>query len=278
MIEEKAGSFNNNKMRIGEVLVADGKLTREEAAQAAQLSTERKMLFGQAAVLLGFVTREDVSSAFARHKEFRHRTAAAQVSDDVFFLKDPHSDQSKDILLLAKTLALRWFKGKPNNKVLSIISAERHEGRSTIAANLACVFANAGARTLLIDADLHNPNIHNMFGLGKTSEMLAAQYKIEGVDNLSIMPAGELFEIVYDGFMRSTFTALMEEKRREYDAIFIDTPAASVSNDFQIVGSVAGGALAVTRQGQTRTRPTIKMLNTCDDEGIEVVGGTMLRS
>ena len=51
------------------------------------------------------------------------------------------------------------------SKVIMISSAEKNEGRSTTAAYLSLVLAESGKKTILVDCDQKNSNIHNMFDL-----------------------------------------------------------------------------------------------------------------
>ena len=53
---------------------------------------------------------------------------------------------------------------KPLQSML-VTSPSTHDGKSTTAANLAIFMARAGKNTLLIDADLHRPTQHTLFGL-----------------------------------------------------------------------------------------------------------------
>jgi len=50
-------------------------------------------------------------------------------------------------------------------RFLMVTSAMPRDGKSTIAANLAIFLAKAGKNTLLIDADLRRPTVHEKFGL-----------------------------------------------------------------------------------------------------------------
>lgn len=52
-----------------------------------------------------------------------------------------------------------------HNDVFLLTSPGEHEGKSVTAANLALSMANSGLRTLLIDADLVQPRLHEIFGL-----------------------------------------------------------------------------------------------------------------
>ena len=54
----------------------------------------------------------------------------------------------------------------PMNSIVAVSSGKGGVGKSTVATNLAVSLAEAGARVGLIDADILNPNIPQMFGLG----------------------------------------------------------------------------------------------------------------
>lgn len=269
---------DSRPIRIGEVLVAGGKMTSAQAEAAAVLGGERNMLFGQAAVMLGFVSVEDVRAALVRYAHDMAGPRNREISPEVVVLKDPLSPRAGDIRRLAQTLALRWFRGETSRPAISVISADRGEGRTTVLANLACTFAGAGIRTLLIDADLHNPGLHELFGLHETDVPNSGYYTVAELSNLAIIPASAIFDVEYEKFMRSAFSAIIDAKSAEFDLILVDTPAASVSNDYLLAGLATQGAFVVTREGVTRAVSATKMLNSCDDAGVPVIGGIMLKA
>ncbi|TDI96681.1 MAG: hypothetical protein E2O29_02485 [Deltaproteobacteria bacterium] len=62
-------------------------------------------------------------------------------------------------------IQVRW----PNKiNAVMITSARPHEGKSTMAINLALTAARLGKKTVLIDGDFHNPGIHEVFEISST--------------------------------------------------------------------------------------------------------------
>jgi capsular exopolysaccharide synthesis family protein len=95
------------------------------------------------------------------------------------------------------------FVLRNDNNITFVTSACAGEGKSTTATNLACAYANAGVRVLLIDADLRNPSLHRTLDIVATTGL--ADYLQGNIDtnelvqatafsNLSLIPAGKLPE------------------------------------------------------------------------------------
>ena len=272
--------------RIGEVLVAQGKLSREQAGEAAKHSVEYGMRFGEAAVALGFVQSNELEEALAKRAPVP-TFVPGEMARSIVMWHRPNSPEAEDYRSLRSALALRWFQGAPPRRALSVISAGRYDGKSTLLANLAVSFGLAGAQTLLVDADLRQPKQHMLFGLSnKTglanildqSEFNIPHYAIAGVENLMVMVAGRSTDYTAQELLLKTdFLEYLNIQMTRYDIVLVDTSAASLGNDYQIAAKITEGALLVTREKRTRIQRAIEMLNACDDVGIKVVGGTMVK-
>ncbi|WP_299310268.1 P-loop NTPase [uncultured Croceicoccus sp.] len=199
------------------------------------------------------------------------------VSDEIVVLKDPMSARAADLRRLAQKLAVQWFLGDEVRCALSIISADRGEGRTTVATNLACVFAQAGARTLLIDADLYNPTVHRNLGVEEVSQEMAGNPVPTSLRNLFALSCSKDLGLDHDLFMRSTMSMLIETHKKNFDLILVDTNAASISDDYLFAALSTGGAVVATREGVTKVKSAARMLNRCEDAGVRIVGGTMLK-
>ncbi|WP_267387368.1 P-loop NTPase [Sphingomonas sp. GC_Shp_3] len=271
MMEHVSREWDDLSVRIADLLAAERQRTGDAAEDHSALVKDREMLFSRAAALLADAPRQAAPAS-----NISALPPGMGVADDLFVLKSPHSPRVADLRRVAQTLAMRWFLGNPKQPALSIISADRREGRTAVAVNLACIFAQSGVRTLLIDGDLHNPAIHAKFGLDEPRPGTICR-AVQGVDHLAVITASALLELKSDRFMQSALQSVIETMRSEFEVIFVDTPAAATSNDYQIAGLATAGALCVTREGVTRARRSSRVLDLCEDAGIAIVGGVMLR-
>lgn len=247
-----------------------------EASSSSSLRSSR--LFGQSASL-GFPSGEVQQDALAEHRRLvRGGSSTDLINSEVVVLKEPMASTAADIRRLAQKLAVHWFRGEDVRPALSVISAERGEGRTTIATNLACVYAQAGVRTLLVDADLHHPGVHALFGFDLADYDDRGFLPFSGVGNLSIISAAKLFDVEYGKIMPTALSALLERQASEFDVILVDTTAACVSDDYLFAGLSTRGAIVATREGKTKVKAAAKMLNSCEDAGVKIVGGIMLES
>ncbi len=155
---------------------------------------------------------------------------------------------------------LRQFRqNRPLKKIL-ITSTIPQEGKSTVAANLACTLARRkNQKTLLLDGDLRRPTIINQFGLGKVPglcEWLSGQtesfniYKLESL-GLWILPAGAAPQNPLELMQSGKLSLLMERLESWFDWIVIDSPPVLPLADTSLWSRLADGVLLVTRKGTT---------------------------
>jgi capsular exopolysaccharide synthesis family protein len=150
-------------------------------------------------------------------------------------------------------------QSRPLKKVL-ITSSIPQEGKSTVAANLACTLARRKPqKTLLLEGDLRRPNIAAQFGLGKLPglcEWLSGEtpnihiYRLENLD-VWLLPAGSAPENPLELMQSGKLSPLMEQLEAWFDWIVIDSPPVLPLADTSLWSRVADGILLVTRKGTT---------------------------
>lgn len=159
---------------------------------------------------------------------------------------------------------LRHLRRERTLKKVLITSTIPREGKSTVAANLACTLARKKQqRTLLLEGDVRRPFLSQMLGLvGKPGicEWLQGEYReISNIYHLEdlglwILPAGTASSNPLELLQSGRLTALMEQLSTLFDWIIIDSPPVLPLADTSIWSRMADGILLVTRQGTTKKR------------------------
>jgi polysaccharide biosynthesis transport protein len=155
-------------------------------------------------------------------------------------------------------------------KTLLITSAAGRDGKTTVVYNLGVAFAQQGARVLLLDCDLRNPDLHRLFGCAISPGVSDLQEpvteaKVLGIvqhsslSNLYMLPAGHPPEFPAEFFESQTFDALLQICASDYDYVLIDSPPILSVTDTSIIASKVTGTVAVLRSRNT-TRPVLSSL------------------
>ena len=267
---------------IGAILLEEGKLTPREVERVLERQSADKVRFGDAAVRLGYVTPEDVRFALAKQYDMPHFTPASEgPSRELVAAFAPFHPRSEEMRALRTQLLIRWYNPEQGRKSLVVASPDSGEGRSYVAANLAIVFSQLGARTLLVDADLRRPRQHRIFGLPESqglSTLLAgradhkATFPVPGLNRLSVLPAGPLPPNPQELLSRNVFAAFMKDLQSIYDVVIIDTPPAKPYADAQNVAFRAGDAIVVARKNETAVTSTSRTIRELAATGARVVG------
>jgi capsular exopolysaccharide synthesis family protein len=154
-------------------------------------------------------------------------------------------------------------RDRPLRKVL-VTSAIPQEGKSMVAANLACTLAQRSQqRILLLEGDLRRPTLSQTFGLGGNPglcEYLQAEraltkciYHLES-PGLWILPAGSAQSNALELLQSGRLSALMDQVAAWFEWIIIDSPPVLPLADTSVWARLADGILLVTRQGTAEKR------------------------
>jgi polysaccharide biosynthesis transport protein len=200
--------------------------------------------------------------------------------------KDHKLAESVRATLVSVLLGTRGTYNAHQPRVLVLSSCAKGEGRTTIGANLAIALAEANHRTLIIDADLRNPRLHELFGIEnevglsdilsdtKACETYAAEElgRAVGIPNLYLLPSGPQLKR-NRGLLHSPRTMeLMPRFRTAFDTIIIDTPPVLSFADGRTLAKLSDGVVFVIRAGQTLPDEVISALQRFAEDGTPVLG------
>jgi capsular exopolysaccharide synthesis family protein len=145
-------------------------------------------------------------------------------------------------------------------RTLVVTSAGPNEGKSTTACNLAIVFAEAGKRVLLVDADLRRPRLAeylNLEGAVGLTNVLAGHVRIEVAvqqwsgDKVFVLPSGSIPPNPSELLGSRHMAELLHRLEERFDAIIIDTPPLLPVTDAAVLASTVDGVVLVSRCGKT---------------------------
>jgi len=156
---------------------------------------------------------------------------------------------------------LRQLQQRRSLKTLLITSTIPEEGKSIIAANLACTLASRRQqRVLLVEGDLRRPMLRGQFGLGRvsglaeylhgTTDCAAAIYRLDAL-GIWILLAGGAPKNPLELMQSGRLAQLIEQMNAWFDWIVIDSPPVLPLADTSVWTRLVDGLLLVTRQGMT---------------------------
>ncbi len=147
-----------------------------------------------------------------------------------------------------------------DNRAVAFTSAEPSAGKSTTCCNLGIVMAQTGARVVVVDADMRKPTQHRNFRVSKTeglSKILGGLSSLDEcvqknvVPNLDLIPSGAIPPNPSELLGSARMAELLEELRRRYDYVFLDTPPLAVVADALVIAPHIAGLVLIARQRQT---------------------------
>jgi protein-tyrosine kinase len=273
---------------LGGILIDSGLLKAEDAERVLLVQKEQNLRFGEAAIRLGLLTEADIQHALSRQFAYAYlrKTPGEErpVSEELVAAYEPFSARVEQLRSIRSQLMLRWFDKAEQRQVLSVVGAERGEGRSHLAANLAVVFSQLGERTLLVDADMRNPRQHEIFHLENKvgfSTVLSGRsrgdsvVRIPELAGLSVLPAGPMPPNPLELLNRLNFDEFLIQAKASFDVVIVDTPAISSGEDAFMTAVRTGAAIAVARSSKTKVSAFSDLVQGLMNAGVSVVGSVL---
>jgi len=172
---------------------------------------------------------------------------------------DSHSPRLESFRVLRTNLQFLDVDEKSN--IFAVTSPLPGNGKTTTAANLAITLAQAGRRTLLLEADLRRPKIADYLHLEPTVGLTTVLIGLANVDDVTQPFASAAgLDVITSGVMppnpaellqSNAMKMLLSELRTRYDVVIVDAPPILPVTDAALLAAAVDGAILVAHHGKS---------------------------
>jgi capsular exopolysaccharide synthesis family protein len=228
--------------------------------------------------------KRDHRTSATESVNIRKRNVSSSDKPDVVIRGQRAHLEPKSIVAEAyRTVRTAIFFGVPKDqaKTILVTSPAPGDGKSTVASNLAVTMAQAGQKTVLLDADFRKPMQHKIFEIASRknglSDAVAGAISLDEaiqhgpVDGLDIIHCGTDIPNPSEVLNSDSFVNLLRELSGRYDRVVVDSPPVGPVADSQILSAICDVTILVLR-AEVSTRKHSQQAY----ENLQSVGGHVL--
>ncbi|WP_439672756.1 Tyrosine-protein kinase EpsB [Cupriavidus necator] len=280
-VRPTVATANDAEQKLGIAMLGDIAFSREQAALERLVAAKATLgvAAGYAAAPSPRLARPRPSSTVvdvaALDEDHVERLMRLGLHDQFLLARNaPHSLAVEGLRSIRAALHFA-LRGASDN-VVAITSPVPGAGKTFASVNLAVLFAEAGQRVLLIDADLRRGRVANWFDQPADSglaEVLTGRVSLSGavrptvINGLWILPSGVPPANPSELLMRPGLAEALRACAARFDLVLVDTPPVLAVADATLVANLAGSTLMVLRADATapgQVEETLKRLGRAD--------------
>ncbi len=166
-------------------------------------------------------------------------------------------------------------------RTIMVTSPGPGEGKTVTALNLAITIAQAGRRTLYIDADLRRPQGHRMMGLSREPGLVDLLFDLmpDNIEQfattldsyLYVIPAGRDVPNPAEVLGSRKMKTFLERCAQDFDVVIIDTPPTLLVADALILATQCDVSLVICSAGQTNWQAVDRCVEALNGVGAGVI-------
>lgn len=178
--------------------------------------------------------------------------------------------------------AVLFSDTKAKSRTILVTSPEAGDGKTTVVSNLAIAMAQAGQKTLVLEADFRKPMQNKIFSVnhddkGISSVLVGADelekvIKTTCVSGLDILTCGPEVPNPSEILHSESFTKLVKLLAKQYDRIIVDSPPVLPVTDAQILASICQITILVLRAEKSTQKASKRAHDALQCVGARVLG------
>lgn len=281
MADDFQGS-NSQDRSIGDIIRQNKSLSDDQVLSITDYQRANGVRFGEASVALGLASEQDVVYALSQQFHYPYTPEERRtINSELVVAAQPFSKQAEAFRAIRSQLMMRLYTPTEPKRAVAVVSADHGDGKTYFSANLGIALAQMGGRTLVVDADLRSPQLHQVFGIPNQSGLsgiLSGRqednviFQAPDIPSLFIMPVGVTPPNPLELIERPAFRLLISELLRKFDHVIVDTTAASKATDATVVAAKCGAALAIAHKNYTKINALNELIATVTANTTKLVG------
>jgi capsular exopolysaccharide synthesis family protein len=198
----------------------------------------------------------------------------------------PHSPIAESYRIVRSRL--RFKRGEGTARSIMITSSMPEEGKSLTAANLAVVFAQANYKTVVVDANLRHPVLHEVFGVrnecGLGDMLSSSEIQLQeclqdtAVNHLQILTSGTPLPDPSGQLGSERMDELIRELKRSAEIVIFDSPPALVFADAIVMSRRVDGVIMVIQAGKSKRSAINQTLLDLQNANADLLGSVFNQS
>ncbi len=209
---------------------------------------------------------------------------AQQAEGGLVALSAPFSAAAQAFRALGASIEI--VGAEKNIRTLMVVNAGPRDDRTKIAANLAIVNAQQGKQVILIDGDIRNPRLHELFGMENQkglAELINDRMNIKsacravaGVEGMMLITGGVTGADSTEWLDAKKMAQLFLELEKQSDLVILEGPSVEIA-DAQVFASQVDAVLLAINSGHTPADSALDTLHKFRLIGANVLGAVINR-
>ena len=151
-----------------------------------------------------------------------------------------------------------------NQNVILVTSTTTGEGKTFISSNLAVSLTMLNKKVVLVGLDIRKPGLNKVFNISRKvggvsqyladpdgTDLMSLLQPTEAAANLYILPGGPVPPNPTELVARESLDRMVNELKKEFDYVVLDTAPIGMVNDTQLIGRTADVSIYVCRADYT---------------------------
>ena len=218
-----------------------------------------------------------------KRKVKKRKTVSQLYDPKKMLLSEESSFSTKEAFKFLRTNVMFSLPGS-DSKCIGVVSANRGEGKSTIAINLGISFAQNNKKVIIVDCDMRLPSVASKIGIRTKpglSNYLAGNEDIQeniiqhiGEHGIDVITSGDIPPDPTTLLGSQQMNDLIKLLKEYYDYVILDFPPVNMVTDAVIMSKVVDGYLIVVRHNLTefkKVRDTLRQMDFSDAKILGVV-------